>query len=271
VKKKLFLSLLFIGMLVGWTFASSFAEEKKPLSVEDIENLLKSNVSKKRILMTLEENGVKFPKTRKNTESLKTIGADEVVLAAIEKEWKKDGRVLVVETIPMGATVYLDGESVGEAPVEMEGLKPRTYSIRVMKEGYEQVEHGISLTEGIGRKLTISLVKSSRQTTPPPAPPAVPRPGAVAAPPPPSSAPTPAPTQTPPQMCSIFINTHPAGAKIYVNGKHFGMSPKYIELPPGEHSMVLLKEYYKPEEKKISIREGETVLPPIDQTLVPMR
>jgi len=67
------------------------------------------------------------------------------------------------------------------------------------------------------------------------------------------------------------VNTQPNGAKIYVNGKHYGTSPKYIELSPGEHSIVMVKEFYKPAEKKIIVQEGDTVLPPIDQRLVPTR
>ncbi len=83
--------------------------------------------------MTIEENGIKFPKTKNNLENLKKSGADEVVLAAIEKEWKKDERILIVETVPAGATIYLDGEKVGETPIEIEGLKPRKYSVRLRR------------------------------------------------------------------------------------------------------------------------------------------
>ncbi len=72
-------------------------------------------------------------------------------------------------------------------------------------------------------------------------------------------------------MCSIFVNTQPAGAKIYVDGKHYGTSPKYVELPPGEHSIVMVKEFYKPAEKKIICRGEEKDLPPIDQRLDPTR
>jgi len=215
--------------------------------------------------MTIEEHGVKFLKTKVNIDKLKKMGADELVLAAIEKEWKKDGRVLIVETVPAGATIHLDGERVGETPIEIEGLKPKKYSVRVEMEGYERVDHEIALTEGIGRKLTISLVKSEKGTPSPPPPP-VPTPT-----PTPSPTPSPAPTETPPPMCSLFINTQPAGAKIYVNGRHLGTSPKYIELPPGEHSIVMVKEFYKPGERKVVVREGETDLPPIDQRLVPTR
>lgn len=266
MKKGLFFSILFFWVL-AYPLVDSFSEEKRSLSLDDVGNLLRSNVSKKRVLMTLEENGVKFPKTKNNIEKLKKLGADETVLAAIEKEWKKDDRILIVETVPDGATIYLDGEKFGETPLEIEGLKPKKYSIKIEKEGYDHVDHEISLTEGIGRKLTVSLVKSSVEApSPPPAAPPVPTPT-----PAPTTPSPPAPTGTPPQMCSLFVNTHPAGAKIYVNGKHYGTSPKYIELPPGEHSIVIVKEFYVPAEKKIVIQEGETMIAPIDQRLVPMR
>lgn len=265
MKKRIFFPILILLIMIPFLFSDSFSEEKKPLSLDDIGNLLKSNVSKKRVSVTIEEHGVGFLKTKNNIEKLNQIGADETILAAVEKEWKKNDRILIVETIPTGATLHLDGERVGETPIEIEGLKPRKYSVRVEKEGYEQVDHEIALTEGIGRKLTISLVKSSSET-PSSSPPPVPSPGPV-----PTPAPASTPTETPRQMCSIFVNTHPAGAKIYVNGKHYGTSPKNIELPPGEYSIVLVKEYYKPAEKRVVVGEGETLLPPIDQSLVPTR
>jgi hypothetical protein len=267
VNRRIFFPILFLFILILCPFVHSLAEERTPFSLDDIGNLMRSNVSKKKVLMTIEEHGVKFLKTKVNIDKLEKMGADELILAAIEKEWKKDGRVLIVETVPGGATIHLDGERVGETPIEIEGLKPKKYSVRVEMEGYEHVDHEIALTEGIGRKLTISLVKSEKGTPSPPPPP-VPTPTPT---PSPSPTPTPAPMETPPSMCSLFINTQPAGAKIYVNGRHLGTSPKYIELPPGEHSIVMVKEFYKPTERKVVVREGETDLPPIDQRLVPTR
>jgi PEGA domain len=256
--------IIFISLVMAFSFSVAFSEEKKPLSLEEVGDLLQRNVSKKKVLVTIEENGVTFPKTKANLETLKQKGLDETVLAAIEKEWKKDGRVLIIETIPTGASILLDGEGIGETPLEVEGLKAKKYSVRAELGGYEPVDHEISLTEGIGRKLTISLVKSRGESS---------SPGAVPTPSPASPVPalTPGPSEGPSQMCSIFVNTQPTGAKIYVNGKHYGTSPKYIELSPGEHSIVMVKEFYKPEEKKIVVREGDTVLPPIDQRLVPTR
>ena len=156
-------------MIVSSSF-NSFSEEKKLLSLEDIGNLLRSNISKKRVVITIEENGVAFPKTKNNVENLRKLGADEAVLGVIEKEWKKDERILIVETDPSGAVIYLDEEKVGETPIEIEGLRPRKYSVKVEKEGFERVDHEISLTQGIGRKLTISLVRSRGETPSPASP-----------------------------------------------------------------------------------------------------
>jgi hypothetical protein len=263
VMKRIFI-LVFISLVVAFSFTAAFSEERKPLSLEEVGELLQRNISKKKVLMTIEENGVKFPKTKANLEKLKKKGVDETVLAAIEKEWKRDGRLLIVETIPTGASILLDGEGMGETPLEVEGLKAKKYSVKAELRGYEPVDHEISLIEGIGRKLTISLVKSGGESS---SPAAVPTPSPAT----PSPGLAPGPSEGPPQMCSLFVNTQPTGAKIYVNGKHYGTSPKYIELSPGEHSIVMVKEFYKLAEKKIIVREGDTVLPPIDQRLVPTR
>ncbi len=268
--KKGILILVFISWMAMIGSPLVYSEEKKPLSLEDIGNLLKSNVSKKRVSITIAEHGVQFLKINKNVEDLKKLGADETVFAAIEKEWQKNDRVLIVETVPSNATLYLDGEKVGETPLEIEGLKPKKYAVRVEREGYERVDHEISLTEGIGRKLTISLVKSETSPSSPPTPKPTPAPTPTPIPAP-ATSPSPAPTEIPAQMCSVFVNTHPAGAKVYVDGKHYGTSPKYIELGAGEHFIVMVKEFYKPEEKRIICREGEKDLPSIDQRLDPTR
>lgn len=255
--KRFFPSIL-VTLVIAVSFTAVFPQTRKPLSLEEFGDLLRSNVSRKKVLMILEENGVKFPKTKTHIEALKKMGVDETLLAAIEKDWNKEGRVLIVETVPAGATIHLDGEKMGETPLEVEGLRAKKYSVRVELGGYESVDHEISLTEGIGRKLTISLVKSTQESsTPPPVP-------------------TPAPAlatskETSQQFSSVFINTQPGGAKIFVDGKHYGTTPKHIELLPGEYTIVLIKEFYKPTEKKIVVREGEAVLPPIDQRLVPTR
>ncbi len=161
--KRIFI-LAFISLVMALSFTAAFSEERKPLSLEEVGELLQRNVSKKKVLMTIEEKGVKFPKTKAYLEKLKKMGVDEAVLAAIEKEWSRDGRVLIVETIPAGASIRLDGEEMGETPLEVEGLKAKKYSVKVELGGYERVDHEISLTEGIGRKLTISLVKSGGES-----------------------------------------------------------------------------------------------------------
>ena len=249
---------ILVLLVMVFSFTVVFPQTRKPLSIEEVGDLLRSNVSKKRVLMTLEENGVRFPKTKAHLEALRKMGVDETLLATIEKEWNKEGRVLIVETVPAGATIHLDGEKMGETPLEVEGLRAKKYSVRIELGGYEPVDHEISLMEGIGRKLTVSLVKSTSER------------------PSPSPVPTPTPAlppsqETTQQFSSVFINTQPGGAKIFIDGKHYGTTPKHIELLPGEYTIVLIKEFYKPAEKKIVVREGETVLPPIDQRLVPTR
>lgn len=47
-----------------------------------------------------------------------------------------------------GASVFVDGEAVGEAPHRASGLKPGDYRIRVEKEGYEPFEKDIRIVAG---------------------------------------------------------------------------------------------------------------------------
>ena len=70
----------------------------------------------------------------------KTINVDDKNVFFEWKMVKQPDAALQIETIPEGATVYLEGVKLGESPVAA-FYKPGTYSIRITKEGYVSIEN----------------------------------------------------------------------------------------------------------------------------------
>ena len=59
---------------------------------------------------------------------------------------------------------------------------------------------------------------------------------------------------------SIDVNTSPMGAEIYIDGKHYGQTPNYInEIIIGTHELKLEKQGCSPITRTITIRENETL------------
>lgn len=67
-------------------------------------------------------------------EWVEVIGADRRAVFAYLRRLL--GRLLIY-TDPSGADIYIDGQSVGKSPYDEKGLPPKTYKVRVVKEGYE--------------------------------------------------------------------------------------------------------------------------------------
>jgi hypothetical protein len=77
------LMLLAMGMLVSISDEGRAAA--KPLSIEDIEKLLRSGVSPGRVAEIVEEQGVQFEITSAIRGRLRQAGANEQVLNAVER------------------------------------------------------------------------------------------------------------------------------------------------------------------------------------------
>ena len=70
--------------VLAFSYAWAFAQERKALSVADVEFLLKESISPKRLAELIEELGVNFKVTKEVLERLKKAGADARLMGAIE-------------------------------------------------------------------------------------------------------------------------------------------------------------------------------------------
>jgi TonB family protein len=120
--------------------------------------------------------------------------------------------IMHVESDPVGATVFLNGESKGVAPVDLTGLELGTHEVRAELAGYEAKSQSIELTaEAPETKLVLALA-------------------------------TPAPT-----WVNVDITSTPPGAAVTIDGRAAGVTPLTgLTLKPGTHKVEMRKEGYDP-------------------------
>jgi hypothetical protein len=62
-----------------------------------------------------------------------------------------------VESLPAGAQVFVDGRSVGYAPLIVADLTPGTHSIRMQLPGYRPWVSAVTLAPGARERVAASL------------------------------------------------------------------------------------------------------------------
>ena len=209
----------------------------------------------------------------------------------VDKKLRPNFGYINVTTFPeQGAKVYVDGKYIGESPIMTDKLASGTHTVRVMKEMYKMKEQSFNVTDGqttnailtmsanfvnvtlntdadadiyvdeeykgkgrwTGRlsdglhnfearkqnhrttKKTLDLVLGENKTITLEAP--------------------------NPINGSIDVNSSPMSAEIYIDGKHYGQTPNFInEILIGTHELRLEKSGCATLTKTITIKEGETL------------
>ena len=135
----------------------------------------------------------------------------------------RSGRV-VVRSTPAGASVTVNGRWRGRTPLTLDELTFADYVVRIVQPGYEVASEAFKLTEAQAtRTVSHRLVRTpaSRRDT-----------GQRATAPPPA-----APVKF---IGSIFVDSRPRGAKVFVDGKELGTTPLRLpEIAIGAHVVRL--------------------------------
>ena len=69
---------------------------------------------------------------------------------------------LMIDGLPMLATLYVDGQNKGTAPLIIDELLIGSHKVRIEKDGYEEQETTIQITEGEEKVLKYELVKATK-------------------------------------------------------------------------------------------------------------
>jgi formylglycine-generating enzyme required for sulfatase activity len=131
---------------------------------------------------------------------------------------------LSMTSTPEGAEVFLDGESVGKAPLTELEVSSGPHEILCTLERYQNVKRKIDIPAGAQQSVECVLQ---------------------------------------PAFGRVFVVTDPAGAKVMDGENRLGITPLTLELDPGEHTLVLQEDGYTPHSLDVIVKADETLTPPL--------
>lgn len=147
-------------------------------------------------------------------------GAAAIVLATLAGSGGGGRGALTVESVPAGASVFLDGEFRGLTPCDIAPLGPGQHSLRLEKAGFETWVQRIEFREGLRL------------------PPARLEPAPVGA---------------------IDLRSRPSGAEVFLDGQFRGVTPLVLGgVPAGPHALRVEKTNHGPKAMTVLVRAGET-------------
>jgi PKD repeat protein len=131
------------------------------------------------------------------------------------------------QSVPSGATIYVNGVNYGSTPFTIVNQIPGTYSMAAAMDGYITDTRLITVNPG--------------QTT--------------------SYYPTLQPSSSPTRTGTIFAQSSPAGATIYLNGVSYGMAPVTIpNLVPATYTLKASLNGYPPDTQRITVSPARVSL-----------
>ncbi|MGV8073059.1 MAG: PEGA domain-containing protein [Syntrophobacteraceae bacterium] len=130
---------------------------------------------------------------------------------------------LVVESMPSGAGVYVDGRTKGKTPLRLK-ISPGKHKIRLTLSDYEDWESAVQVEDGKENPLNIEMQQLTKQGL-------------------------------------LSINSKPAGAAVFVDGVSKGKTPLQLKINPGRHRVKLTLANYQVWEGAAQVEEGRDTPP----------
>jgi len=121
---------------------------------------------------------------------------------------------LVVTTRPAGATIFIDKKLAGKPPLTKD-LPSRKYLVSAYLSGYLSGKRSVEIQRGKMSKIELVLKKIGPGT--------------------------------------LVVNTRPAGAKVFINGKKEGISPVTRQLTPGNYEVKAVLEGFDQAGQKVHV------------------
>jgi hypothetical protein len=187
-KRQAILTLLLASLLVSIAF--SFAQKpRKTMTKTEVIELLQNGVSSTRVEELVRAYGIAFEVTPEVVTELRDAGAREDLIKALREIAPKPEAqapaskpesapasppssstpapapappVLMIETTPPGAEVYIDEERAGktspEGKLKVSTLSAGSHSVRVSSSGYDDFSRSVDLAGGQSTVLAVTLV-----------------------------------------------------------------------------------------------------------------
>jgi hypothetical protein len=138
---------------------------------------------------------------------------------------------LDIRSTPAGARVLVDGRAVGRTPLTLRGISAGAHTVRLTNDGYAAQDRRVVVTEGRpSQSLNVTLVRSVA----PPAQTAAPAGGAP-----------------------IVVESRPAGASVFLDGRLLGVTPLQVAaIQNGTHAVRLELDGYGPWTTSVRVDAG---------------
>ncbi|MBI1983750.1 MAG: PEGA domain-containing protein [Acidobacteria bacterium] len=166
-------------------------ESKRPLSKSQVIELLENSVPSARIADLASQYGIAFELTSQAENELREAGATDELLKSLREIAAKATAatppapepvtapspvppVLLIETSPPGAEVYIDEERAGktspEGKLKVSNLPPGQYRLRASLEGHQDYSRDVDLSAGQTTVVAVALVAEKPSPAETPAP-----------------------------------------------------------------------------------------------------
>jgi TonB family protein len=155
------------------------------------------------------------------------VAAAVVIAALVSWLWLSGsgeaGGAVAVTTDPPGATISVDGELRGPAPLTLDDLGPGTHEIRATLEGHLDAVRSVEVSAGGAPRDLLLELRSVAPTS-----------------------------------GLLSVASEPQGARVVVDGRDVGETPQALELEPGEHSVSIEKAGHRPWSGQLTVEAGVT-------------
>jgi hypothetical protein len=177
------LSAAILALLMMPALRTSAAPQGKPLTEQEVLELVQGGVAGSRVSAIVDDRGIDFDFTPEVEQRIRRAGGTDDVVEAIgraaqrraESQRPRTGE-LAIRTTPGELQVYLNDELKGmtspEGELRVTNLQPGTYNLRVSLLGYQTYEKPITVSAGEEQTLSVTLVQKPGDV--PPRPKAVP-------------------------------------------------------------------------------------------------
>ncbi|MCA9582133.1 MAG: PEGA domain-containing protein [Myxococcales bacterium] len=129
-----------------------------------------------------------------------------VLWAAAPADAQRRKGTVTIEGAETGADVFVDGDHVGQVPIDPIPLVPGAHTIRVAKPGFTEYTEVVRVRGGRSNTVNVDMMAVSMLLT---------------------------------------IRSVPEGAQVFVDGAFSGQAPIELELVEGKHSVLLKHPYHR--------------------------
>ncbi len=126
---------------------------------------------------------------------------------------------------PLEADIKIDDKLIGKTPMTAK-MKPGTYTVEVLKNDYSSIKSIIKVEKGAENSFYFELE---------------------------------------PLFVNVYIQTEPADADVYIDGKNLGKAPSYFKVPKGEREIMIMKYSYKDRRERFTLLSDTTIKISLEQ------